>query len=289
MAPSRLKILEHPDMQDARMVLGFSGWMDGGEVSTGTVEILAAKLGARVLGGIDADDFYLFSFPGSMGVSSLFRPHTKIEDGLITTFQWPSNTFFYSEAHNLILLLGREPNLKWAEYGECVFSIASQFNVSTIYFIGSVAGLVPHTREPRMFGSVSREDLKRVLEKYRIRFSNYEGPGSICTYLTRVAPAHHVSMTNLVAEIPAYVQGKNHRCIETMLRRLAGILNLQLDLDDLRAKGDHLEEQLDEAVQERPELLERIQKLEEDYDSDIFDTEMGDLKDWLEQQGIRLD
>ena len=288
MAPDRLRILERPSLQDARMVLGFSGWMDGGEVSTGTVEILAEKLGARVLAGIDADDFYLFSFPGSMGVSSLFRPHTKIEDGLITAFQGVSNTFFYSEAHNLILLLGKEPNLRWAEYGECIFSIASQFNVSTIYFLGSVAGLVPHTREPRMFGSVSREDMKLVLEKFRIRFSNYEGPGSICTYLTRVAPAHHVSMMNLVAEIPAYIQGRNHRCIETVLRRLAGILNFQIDLDDLRALGDRLEEQLTEVVQDRPELLERIRKLEEDYDSDIFDTEMGDLKEWLVQQGIRL-
>ena len=39
----------------------------------------------------------------------------------------------------------------------------------------------------------------------------------------------------------------------------------------------------------QPSVSTRIQKLEEDYDSDIFDTEMGDLKDWLEQQGIRLD
>lgn len=36
-------------------------------------------------------------------------------------------------------------------------------------------------------------------------------------------------------------------------------------------------------------LAERIQKLEEDYDNEVFDTQMTDLKDWLEQQGIRLD
>ena len=26
-----------------------------------------------------------------------------------------------------------------------------------------------------------------------------------------------------------------------------------------------------------------------DYDHEVFDSQMGDLKDWLEQQGIRLD
>jgi len=28
---------------------------------------------------------------------------------------------------------------------------------------------------------------------------------------------------------------------------------------------------------------------EEDYDNEIFDSEMGELKNWLEQQGIRVD
>ena len=42
-------------------------------------------------------------------------------------------------------------------------------------------------------------------------------------------------------------------------------------------------------VQEQPELANTIRKLEEDYDNEIFNSEMGDLKNWLQQQGIRLD
>ncbi|KPK84943.1 MAG: hypothetical protein AMJ81_04500 [Phycisphaerae bacterium SM23_33] len=289
MAPHRLKIHAHPTMRNVRMVLGFSGWMNGGEVSTGTIETLVQKLDARPLAEIDSEDFYIFSFPGSMEVSSLFRPYTKIEEGLITAFQGPANTFFYSEPHNLILFVGKEPNFKWPEYGECMFSLASQFGVSMIYFIGSVAGLVPHTREPRLFSSVSDPGLKPAMQGLGARFSSYEGPASISTYLTRLSSQKGIPMANLVAEIPPYVQGKNHRCIEAMTRRLAGILNLHIELDDLRALADRLEERLNEAVQAHPELLERIQKLEEDYDNEVFDTQMGDLKDWLERKGIRLD
>jgi len=29
--------------------------------------------------------------------------------------------------------------------------------------------------------------------------------------------------------------------------------------------------------------------LEENYDNEVFDTEMGELKKWLEQKGVRLD
>jgi hypothetical protein len=98
-----------------------------------------------------------------------------------------------------------------------------------------------------------------------------------------------MSMVSLVATIPAYVQGNNHKCIEAVARRLAGILGLQIDLDDLRAISDEFEKRLSNAVQEQPELAENIRKLEEDYDNEIFDSEMGDLKKWLQQQGIRLD
>jgi predicted ATP-grasp superfamily ATP-dependent carboligase len=242
-----------------------------------------------VLAEIDPEGFYIFSFPGSMEVSALFRPYTKIEDGLVTAFQGPTNTFFYDEPNNLILFLGKEPNFKWPAYGECILSLASRFGVSTICFIGSVAGLVPHTRQPRLFGSVSEAGLKPKLGRLGIRFSNYEGPAGISTYLTRQCAERGIPMATLVAEIPAYVQGRNHRCIEAMTRQLAAMLDLRVNLDDLRALGDELEERLNKIVAEHPELLERIRKLEEDYDNEVFDTQMGDLKDWLQQQGIRLD
>ncbi len=66
-------------------------------------------------------------------------------------------------------------------------------------------------------------------------------------------------------------------------------MGVQIDLDDLRAISDEFEKKLNDIVQEQPELANNIQKLEEDYDNEIFDSEMGDLKTWLQQQGIRLD
>jgi proteasome assembly chaperone (PAC2) family protein len=96
-------------------------------------------------------------------------------------------------------------------------------------------------------------------------------------------------MATLVALIPAYVQGRNPKCIEAVTRRLMGILGVQLDLEDLRTISDEFEKKLNDIVQEQPELAGNIQKLEEDYDNEIFDSEMGDLKTWLQQQGIRLD
>ncbi|MHC4718751.1 MAG: PAC2 family protein [Planctomycetota bacterium] len=96
MSSDRLRYHASPEMNRPRMVLGLDGWMDGGDVSTGTIETLIAKLDAEVLAEMDADDCYILSFPGSMEISSLFRPHVDIEDGLITAYRGPTNTFFYS-------------------------------------------------------------------------------------------------------------------------------------------------------------------------------------------------
>ena len=289
MLSDKLSISEKPILNKPRLLLGLSGWMDGGEVSTGTVECLVEKLGARKFAEINPKGFYLYSFPGSMEITALFRPHTKINEGLIESLSSPTNKFFYSERNNLILFIGREPNLNWEEYGECIFSLCAEFGVEMIYFIGSVAGLVPHTREPRLLCSVSHPELKETFQHYGVKFANYEGPASIITYLTSNSRMHNVKMVSLVATIPAYVQGNNPKCIEAVTRRLSGMLELDVDLGDLTAISDEFEKKLGDVVQEQPELESNIHKLEEDYDSEIFNNEMGELRDWLEQRGIRVD
>jgi proteasome assembly chaperone (PAC2) family protein len=278
-----------PKFSNPRLLMGFSGWMDGGDVSTGTVKCLIDKLGAEKFAEIDAEGFYIYSFPGSMEITALFRPHTKIENGLIKWFEAPTNTFYCSEENDLILFLGKEPNLQWEEFVRCIFSVCTEFGVKMIYFIGSIAGLVPHTREPRLFCSASNTELKEAFQHYGVKFTNYEGPASIVTYLTTSCKQRDLNMISLAATIPAYVQGNNPKCIEAVTRRLVGMLEIQVDLDDLRAISDEFEKKLSDIVEEQPELDSNIHKLEEDYDNEIFNSEMGDLKKWLEQQGIRVD
>ncbi len=272
-----------------RLVMGFSGWMDGGDVSTGTIRYLRDALGAEAFAHIEPELFYIYNFPGSMEISALFRPHTRVRDGLIEAFEPATNTFYCSEKNGLVLFSGKEPNLAWRQYADRIFSLADKFDVRRIYFIGSVAGLTPHTREPRFSCSMSDEKLKEQLTHPAIKFSNYEGPAGIITYLTHRASDEGVEMLSLVAEIPAYVQGYNPRCVESATRLIASLLGLKIPLDDLRRAGDDFEKRLTEIVAEQPELAEKVSELEADYDNQVFDTEMGDLKEWLEQKGIRLD
>jgi proteasome assembly chaperone (PAC2) family protein len=289
MTNNRLRISEGLQFESPRLVMGFSGWMNGGDVSTGTIRVLTQKLGAKRFAEILPEGFYIYNFPGGMEVSSLFRPRCRIKEGLVRTFDLPENLFYGAPASDLILFLGKEPNLAWKDYADSMFELCESLGVKSIYFIGSVSGLVPHTRDPHLFCSVSDAELKPAFERYGVRFSNYEGPASIVTYLTADARRRGIEMVNLLATVPAYVEGNNPKCIDAVVRRLAGILQLDLHLDDLRTAADDFERRLTEVVSEEPELAESVVKLEQDYDNDVFDNEMSDLKTWLHQKGICLD
>ena len=286
---SKLQIHEKPALKNPALIMGFSGWMDSGEVSTGALHWLIEKLNAKHFASIDPEGFYIYNFPGALEWASIFRPHAVVSDGLIADFSFPSNDFYYNADQNIILFLGKEPNLNWEDFAHTFFSLTSMFQVSMIYFLGSVSSLVPHTREPRLMSLASNALLNEQFRHFGVKFTNYEGPASMATYLCTRCTEMQQDMISLVAAAPAYVQGNNPKCIEAMLRRVAGMMDLKIDLSQAKQLTEEFEHKLNELVEQQPDLASNIVRLEEDYDNDIFDNEMGELKKWLEQKGLRLD
>jgi proteasome assembly chaperone (PAC2) family protein len=275
MSMSQLKIIAEPPagLKEATMLLARTGWMDGGDVSTGTVKQIMDHRAVKQIATIEPDEFYIYNFPGDMETSALFRPHVLYEDGMVAEFELPSNAFWADEASNLVFFVGKEPNLKWQGFAECIFAMAKKANVSRIIFMGSFGGSVPHTREPRLFASVSHEHLKDLVKQYGVKLSDYEGPGSFATLLLHEAKKHRIEMMSFVAEIPGYLRGTNPLSIEALSKRLAKILNQPIDLNALRSVSNEWEAQVSEAVEKDEELAGTIRKLEEQYDNELIDSE----------------
>jgi proteasome assembly chaperone (PAC2) family protein len=264
-----------PKLDNGAMLIAFTGWMDGGEVSTGTVKNLLAHLDAPRVAYIDPEPFYIYNFPGSMEVAALFRPECRYVDGVIEEFDLPQNNFYCDVSKNIVLFLGKEPNLRWREFCECVFDVAAHTGVTRLYFVGSFGGSVPHTREPRLYASVSRPELKETLRRYGVQFSDYEGPASFATYLLARAPERKLDMVSFAAEIAAYLQGPNPLSIEAVTRRLASVLELQVDLSPMRVASDEWETQINAMVEEDKKLAGQIRKLEEEYDQRLMEETGG--------------
>jgi hypothetical protein len=268
-----LRLLNCPTLHEATLVLAFSGWMDGGDVSTGTVRRLIDLLEAKPIAEIDPEAFYLYNFPGPMELAALFRPRIDIEDGLVKSLEMPQSTFYGHPPANLVFFLGKEPNLHWRTFAACIFDVARRVGVRRMLFVGSFGGSVPHTREPRLYVTCSDATLLPEMDRYGVRRTGYAGPGSFATYLMTLAPSAGQQMTSLAAEIPGYLQGPNPVSIEAVTRRLAKILRLPLDLGPLRAASTEWEMGVSAAIEKDDELAEKVRELEEAYDNDLLQRE----------------
>jgi proteasome assembly chaperone (PAC2) family protein len=265
-----LEALEIPKLNNATMLLALTGWMDGGAVSTGTVKMLMSGREVKEIARITADPFYIYNFPGSMEIAALFRPTVKVKGGTIRDLDMPTNTFYCDQAANLVFFIGKEPNLRWQQFASCIFEVAKQAGVCRIIFMGSFGGTVPHTREPRMFGSISHRTLRQQLQVYAIKPSDYSGPAGFSSLLLAQAAGHDLEMLSLVAEIPGYLDGVNPLSIETVSRRLAKILNVSVDLAAMRGASNRWEIEVSEAVQKDEDLAATVKKLEEQYDNELI-------------------
>lgn len=264
-------------LQEGTLVLAFSGWMDGGDVSTGTVDRLIKLLEAEEFARIDYEPFYLFNFPGSMELTAMFRPHIEIEDGMVGSIEMPSNTFYHCSRANLLLFVGKEPNLRWRTFGECIFNLARETGVRRIVFVGSFGGPVPHTREPRLYTVCSDPSLLPELEPFGVRRTGYSGPGSFITFLMSQSPEAGLEMVSLVAEIPGYLQGTNPASIEAVTRRLSKLLQLPLDLESLRSASTDWEMEVSTAIEDNQELMDQVRQFEQDYDDELLQADGDSL------------
>ena len=272
--PRELKVKPKlPKLENATLLLALSGWMDGGDVSSGSVRAIMGRREVRQIARIEPDDFYIYNFPGSMEIAALFRPHVTYEEGVVTAFDMPANIFWADEESNLVFFVGKEPNLRWPAFAECIFAMAKAVGVTRILFMGSFGGSVPHTREPRLYGSVSDKSLKNLLTEHGLKPSEYDGPGSFATLLLNSAKRHDIDMLSLVAEIPSYLEGTNPLSIEAIARRLARIIGQPIDLASLRETSNEWESRVTEVVDKDEKLAATIRKLEEAYDNELISQE----------------
>ena len=265
-----LIITEKPSLRAPNMVCGISGWVDGGESSTGSTRYLVRKLKAKKFAEIPIDKFHIFQVPGQLSL----RPQIRMEDGILKEHRFPQNQFFYwvnpIADNDLILFSGTEPNLNWKAYADAILDVAKEFDVFRIYLLGGVLDKTPHTKEPGVSCTCSSQQLKEEMQKYSMQFSNYEGPGSFGTTLLRVCQNRRLQMVSMTVRATYYPEfniaiPRNPKSIRAVVRRLNSLLRLNLDVSDLDREAGELEAKLRIMASHNPELRAYVEELEKDF------------------------
>jgi proteasome assembly chaperone (PAC2) family protein len=252
-----LKIHELPSLRTPTLVAAFAGWPDAGEVASGSARYLARKLRARRFAEIDPEEFYVFTET---------RPTTIVLAPGQRALEWPSNEFFSwrdpSGERDLVILQGREPNVNWRGYVDAVLGLAERCGVARVVALGGTYDAVSHRGAVNLSGHATTPELRRQLERLGVPFSSYEGPSSIQSALIEAAQRRGIAAASLWGHAPHYVRvSPNLKVSHGVLAALRSWLEVDLDLTELRLAGDQLENRVDEAMNENPELREYVNQL----------------------------
>jgi proteasome assembly chaperone (PAC2) family protein len=249
------------------------GWLNAGEISTGSIDYLQRKLDARKFAYIETQGFYIYQIP-SLSPELTMRPHAQIKDGVVMKLDIPQNDFFFWKSgsdHDLILFLGVEPNLGWPEYCQSILDVARQFHAPRIYSLGAVFDQVPHTRETRIRASVSHPRLKDELKTFA-GFTNYEGPCSFTTMLLDMGNKQEIEVAGISARTPLYIKDLNYKVCYDLLKNILTMSGLRIDLSDLRQSSQNMLERMDSAFSENSTALAELKKMEEVFDATLGET-----------------
>jgi len=267
-----LIIHETPDKKLKHMVVVFSGWADAAEGATSAIKFLQRKLKSKKFAEIDPEEFYDFSQT---------RPYTsRTRDGK-RRIHWPANEFSYltdpRADSGVMVFVGVEPNLKWRTFAKTVATVAKDHGVESVVHIGALLDAVPHTRPVKLSGTASESSLSEFLEGQGIRSSNYQGPTGISSAVMAACIEEELEYTSIWGHTSHYLQAApNHRVGSTLLEILLKLLNLPLDLAELKSAAGVFNVEVEKAVAKDDQIASYVTKLEGQYDEAVAAIEIPD-------------
>lgn len=245
-----------PELHNPLFIAGFDGWGNALDVSKGTVDYLIRKLEAKPFAQLNPDFFYHFNDN---------RPLVNIREGILSDLSPPGGSFYSTQGssgpRDLILFRGAEPGLSWHYFAERLLFLCHKLGARTLVCLGGMYDNVLHTD---FAVSVSASDHK-ILEEFNKKgalTTSYSGPSAIHSTIMMEAQKRGFSNISLWGHCPHYLQGASHY---GMMGHICSLLaawgGFEVDTTELSAGWRKLNEQIQKAIDENPELQEMISTL----------------------------
>ncbi len=249
-----------PPLQDGLrspvLIAAFEGWNDAADAATGAVEHLEQVFGADTVCAVDPDEFYDFQ---------VNRPDVSLVDGTTRRISWPTTRFSVARlpgsGHDLVLLRGLEPNMKWRAFCSELLAVARELGVSQVITLGALLADSPHTRPVPVSGTSSDAGLATRLA---LEPSRYEGPTGIVGVFQEACERTGLPAVSFWAAVPHYVAHPPcPKATLALLRRVEDLLDVSIPLAELPEQARTWERQVDELAAEDSDVAEYVAALED--------------------------
>lgn len=267
---------ERPTLRRPVLLVAFEGWSDAGDAASSTVQFLAERWDARPVASIDAEEFFDFTET---------RPRAVLDDDGTRQIVWPRNDLQAASVlgleHDVVLLLGTEPQMRWRTFCRQITTAAEALGVSYVITLGALLAEVPHTRETSIMASSQDPGLQA---RFGLEASRYEGPTGITTVVHQACLDAGIPSAGIWAAVPSYVPGApSPKATLALVERTTSMLGTSIPATDLEIAAAAYERQLDELVSEDEETAGYVEQLERRYDSDDEGTGAESLIDEVER------
>ncbi len=246
-----------PTLRSPIAVAAFAGWNDAGEAASAVLEHLTEQWGVEPVAALDPDEYYDFQ---------VNRPTLTLDEhGQQRTIEWSTTQVSYCSPpgadHDIVLIQGIEPNLRWRSYCEELLDLCAALEVERTVILGALLSDTPHTRPVPIIGSATDEEM---IKRFELDPSRYEGPTGIVAVLQSAFARVDEPALSLWAQVPHYInQPPCPKATLALLNRLENILDLRIPVGDLPEEAAEWESTVNEAASDDSDMLEYINTLEQ--------------------------
>jgi proteasome assembly chaperone (PAC2) family protein len=265
-----LSYQSQPSLRRPFLVAAFEGWSDAGDAATIAVSYLKEKWDAKPLATLDHEEFFDFQ---------AHRPVVRMNEGGVREIIWPSIEFSYASVpgteRDAVLLSGIEPSMRWPTFTKHILDVAHTTGVELLVGFGALLAGRPHTRPTRITGTATTPELNA---KFGLQPPRYEGPTGILGVIADACRQDDLDAITLWGWVPHYLRDAPSPTTSlALLQRLSALTDLSIDLNDLDGRAHVHVEQVNEAIENDPDIRATVESLERQADAeDIDDMPSGD-------------
>ena len=251
-------LISRPRLRRPVLLAAFDGWNDAGESATTAIDAIGVALDAATFATVDPEEFY--DFQATRPTVRLIEGHRHVDWPMVELRAAP----LAQADHDLILLRGHEPNLRWRTFAAEVMELAASLGVEMVVTVGALLADVPHTRPTQVVSSTSDPVLA---EQLGLPVSRYEGPTGILGVLGDAAGRAGIPAVGLWAALPHYLHlAPNPWGAMALVEELGRLLPVAVDTSGLAGQTQAFDAAVADLLDENPELTGYVERLEAQAD-----------------------
>ncbi|HEX3394182.1 MAG TPA: PAC2 family protein [Acidimicrobiales bacterium] len=258
--PALYVVHSRPQLDRPVLVMAPEGWIDAGLGGATAQEALLSDIETEVIANFDAD--MLLDHRAR-------RPTARIVDGVYEDLVWPEievRAGHDAQGHDVLLIVGPEPDHLWRAYAEAVGELAVSFGVRMLVGLGAFPAPVPHTRPASLAATATSSELARSVG---VVSGTLEVPAGVLVAVERRFAGLGIPAVGLWARVPHYAAAMAYpEAAVLLLEGLAKVSDVVVDTEELADAAAAARQRLDELTANSAEHSALVRQLESRADAE---------------------